>query len=113
MPASLAAQSTAGWVLWQKVTYSQKVANAPLTSAPTEWEPQDGYERLADCRAAVTAQVQALPKAYKETGAQVEAAANMIVVISPATQQKPLSVMNLTFVCFPGNLDPRPRSGDK
>jgi hypothetical protein len=38
------AQSTAGWVLWEKNFTTEKGTEI------THWEPQDGFDTIADCR---------------------------------------------------------------
>src|SRR5436190_2236824 len=66
----LEAQTTAGWVLWERTLSSYKAAAAPLVQE-TDWEPQDGFEHLADCRVASTGAAKGRVTALKElSGAQ-------------------------------------------
>src|SRR6266545_7958824 len=38
------AQSTAGWILWEKIFTMKE------STGTTQWEPQDGFDKLVDCR---------------------------------------------------------------
>lgn len=110
IPVMAGAQSLSGWVLWQRTHSGQKAPTAPLATYVI-WEPQDGFERLADCRAFAIASGQSLSPLYKDTKATVEVlpGGTEVIIIFPSNPQKGVEVLRIKFVCFPGTLDPRPR----
>jgi hypothetical protein len=104
-PSPVDAQSTAGWVLWEK--YSLTKGGAQTTT----WEPQDGFDVLADCRLSARQLVQVALDYVKASGgkvlgpAQLEGRAVGFELTEGGVQQR----VDVRYLCFPGTLDPRPR----
>jgi hypothetical protein len=114
-PSAAQTQSSPGWVLWKRVTQV-----IPVRSEP-QWEPLVAFERLTECRASGIAKAEGV-RLESEIAARELRAANepapdekvtvlttdntqpFAVVISPRTK----TATNITFLCFPGTLDPRP-----
>ena len=60
------AQSTYGWILAGKKDYTTKGSTATTT-----WEPQDGFELLAECRMSAQEAVQSALKYVKDSGGKL------------------------------------------
>jgi hypothetical protein len=104
-PIASIAQTTSGWVLWEK-----NMVTRTGTESVT-WEPMDGFESIADCRQ--TGQ-QLLRGAldYMKSGAgkllgdvRPDGRSAVFEVTNGRTRQ----TIDIRYLCFPGGLDPRPR----
>lgn len=116
--APLAAQSAttlAGWVLWQRSQTSEAKPATPLVHSAVTWNPEEGFERLAECRTAAIASARSLKTlegmATPPSKVQVEVTNTeaMIITTTITPQQKSASFVTARYMCLPGSLDPRPR----
>jgi len=105
-PPFAGAQSNASWILWEKY-YTKKG-----TTETTTWEPQDGFEQLADCRKAAQQLLQYSLDYMKSMGGkllgpvQLDGRAAMFSVSESGVEK----MFDIRYLCFPGPFDPRPRS---
>ena len=99
-----AAQVASGWILWEK---NFRVKG---TTETTEWEPQDGFDTLAECRATARELLQSA-LAYMKSGAGTllgpvrPDGRSATFALTGAGQKQTLDVR---YLCFPGTFDPRP-----
>jgi hypothetical protein len=103
--ATSEAQSASGWILWEK-NYTMKGGTGTTT-----WEPLDGFELLAECR--MTAQqIFQTALAYMKTSGgkplgdvRPDGRSGVFAVTEAGAEQ----TVDIRYVCFPGEFDPRPR----
>ena len=104
-PLPAGAQAGSGWILWEKNMIA-KAGGETVT-----WEPQDGFESLGECReSAQTLLGYAL--AYMKSGA-----GKLLGDVRPdgrsamfeVTNQGARETIDIRYLCFPGEFDPRPR----
>ena len=104
-PVAPSAQTTSGWVLWEK-----NMAARAGTESVT-WEPIDGFESIAECRQMGQQQLQyALD--YVKSGAGTllgPVRPDGRSLIYEVANAKPRQTVDTRYLCFPGALDPRPR----
>ena len=98
------AQAAAGWILWEKNFRVKGIAET------TEWEPLDGFDTLAECRATARAQFQ-FALAYMKSGAgtlmgPVRPDGRSATFVLTGTGEK--QTVDIRYLCFPGTFDPRP-----
>jgi len=98
------AQSTSGWILWEKY-YTTKGSTATTT-----WEPQDGFELLAECRMSAQEVVQSALRYVKDSGGKLLAVrpdgrSLVFEVTESGVEQR----IDARYLCFPGSFDPRTR----
>jgi hypothetical protein len=104
-PSFAGAQSSSAWILWEKY-YTKKG-----TAETTTWEPQDGFEQLADCRKSAQQLLQFALDYMKSTGGkllgptQLDGRAAMFAVTESGVEKS----YDIRYLCFPGTFDPRPR----
>jgi hypothetical protein len=104
--SSAGAQATSTWILWEK-NYTTKGIEPT-----TMWEPQDGFESLADCRKAGQQLLQFALGYMKSNNAkllgpvQLDGRAATFAITESGVQR----TMDVRYLCFPGTFDPRPRS---
>jgi hypothetical protein len=104
-PSFAGAQSTSAWILWEK-HYTTKGS-----SATTMWEPQDGFELLADCRRSAQQLLQfALASMKSNNGkllgpVQLDGRAAVFTLTEAGVEQ----TIDVRYLCFPGPFDPRSR----
>ena len=104
-PVATSAQTTSGWVLWEKNMVTKAGAES------VTWEPMDGFESVAECRQ--TGQ-QLLQYALDYVKSGVGKLLGPVrpdgrSIIYEVTNAKPGQTVDTRFLCFPGTLDPRPR----
>jgi hypothetical protein len=105
-PSFAGAESPSAWILWEK--YFSMKRNAGTTT----WEPQDGFDRLADCRTSAQQLLQTALAYMKDNGGkllgpvQLEGRAAVFAVAKSGVQER----VDVRYLCFPGTFDPRPRS---
>jgi hypothetical protein len=99
------AQSTSGWILWEK-NFTMK-GSTPTT----QWEPQDGFDTLAECRMSAQQLFQFALAYMKDAGGKIlggvrpDGRSAMFAVTEAGVQQ----TVDIRYVCFPGTFDPRPQ----
>ena len=103
-PSLVDAQSTSGWTLWEKYFTTKG------STETTTWEPQDGFELLAECRMAAQQLVQYALTYVKDSGGKLLAVrpdgrSLVFEVTESGVQQR----IDARYVCFPGSFDPRAR----
>ena len=104
-PIATSAQTTSGWVLWEKIMTAKAGAES------VTWEPLDGFESIAECRQ-IGQQTLQYALDYMKSGA-----GKMLGPVRPdgrsaifeSANVKPRQTVDTRFLCFPGALDPRPR----
>jgi hypothetical protein len=100
-----AAQSTSAWILWEKNFTTKGDVGA------TTWEPQDGFDSLASCRASAQQLLKFALDYMKSVGGkalgpvQLDGRAAMFAITDSGVQQR----IDIRYLCFPGTFDPRPR----
>jgi hypothetical protein len=104
-PSLVDAQSTPGWILWEKYF------TVKGSTETTQWEPQDGFDTLADCRMAAQ-QLFQYALAYMKDGhgklqgpVRPDGRSAVFAVTDAGVQQ----TVDIRYVCFPGAFDPRPQ----
>ena len=116
-PVATQAQSP-GWVLWDKTTESEARAGSPATNTGEWYEPLNGYESAAECRDDIRRRIAdlevTLPAFLKAMKINAEVIVSIdrrsISMLYPTDAAGVAKGRQRSFVCFPGTLDPRPRS---
>ena len=107
-PSFAGAQSSSAWILWEKY-YTKKG-----TIETTTWEPQDGFEQLADCRKSAQQLLQFALDYMKSAGGKLLGPTQLdplagraaVFVVTESGIEK---TYDIRYLCFPGTFDPRPR----
>ena len=80
------------------------------TTETTQWEPQDGFDTLAECRTSARELLQ-LALAYMKSGAgtrmgpvRPDGRSAMFALTGTGEKQ----TLDIRYLCFPGTFDPRP-----
>jgi len=105
-PPAVRAQAASGWILWEKFM-RMKAGSETVT-----WEPQDGFESLAECRAVAQQLLQAALAYMKDGGG------GKLLAVRPDGRSAAFTVtdggvqgtLDIRYVCFPGAFDPRGRA---
>jgi hypothetical protein len=105
VPSPVRAQA-AGWILWEK----NMIAKAG--SEITTWEPQDGFESIAECRTSGQQLIESALAFMKSSGGKLlgdvrpDGRSAVFAVTNAGAQE----TIDIRFICFPGVFDPRPRA---
>jgi hypothetical protein len=103
--ARVGAQAGSGWILWEKNMIA-KAGGETVT-----WEPQDGFESLRECRESGQ-KLLGFALAYMKSGAGKllgDVRPDGRSAIFEVTNQGARETIDIRYLCFPGEFDPRPR----
>jgi hypothetical protein len=104
-PSFAGAQSTSAWILWEKQVTTKG------NTETTTWQPQDGFDLLAECRTWGQQLLQFTFAYMKSNNAkilgpmQLDGRAAVFTLTESGVQQ----TIDVRYLCFPGTFDPRLR----
>ena len=104
-PLFVHAQSTSGWILWEKNMRSQGGAET------VSWEPQDGFDALTECRNTAQQLLQFALAYMKNGGGKLlgEVRPDGRSAVFDVSEAGVQQTIDIRYVCFPGTFDPRPQ----